>query len=379
MASIIQIGEKFRVQVRRAGQPTLTKTFPNKETPCKTLADAKEAATKWGILEEAKIISGVTVGMTGKVGITLAHTIDRYLEAKPKLSRTGVHILLAWKSALGKKLLEKLTEDDIVSLIDKKHFSKVAGMMYFSFISSVLKKAKIGWKYHVPEILVKARDQLKELELTGQSVKRERRPTDMEIDALLTYQSNSEIPLADIIRFAISSAMRQNEIMKIVRTKYDKKNKTVNLKRKHPTNPENYKDVPLLDESISILDRQVEKEADDRFFPYDPRTVAQLFRRACKELKIIDLHFHDLRHEGTSRLFEMGYQIQEVCLFTGHETWEMLKRYTQLKAKNVRRLDTAKIEPENIANGTVEMDAETLKQFKQFQVMMAMMKKTETA
>lgn len=41
----------------------------------------------------------------------------------------------------------------------------------------------------------------------------------------------------------------------------------------------------------------------DLIFPYNPRSVGTAFRRACRELKIENLHFHDLRHEATSRLF----------------------------------------------------------------------------
>jgi len=51
----------------------------------------------------------------------------------------------------------------------------------------------------------------------------------------------------------------------------------------------------------------------------------------CRELKIEDLHFHDLRHEGTSRLFEAGFSIEQVSLVTGHKDWKMLRRYTHLK------------------------------------------------
>ena len=51
----------------------------------------------------------------------------------------------------------------------------------------------------------------------------------------------------------------------------------------------------------------------------------------CRDLKIEDLHFHDLRHEGTSRLFEAGFSSEQVLLVTGHKDWKMLRRYTHLK------------------------------------------------
>lgn len=41
-------------------------------------------------------------------------------------------------------------------------------------------------------------------------------------------------------------------------------------------------------------------------FPYSPAAITANFTRACKLLVIEDLHFHDLSHEGISRLFEMA-------------------------------------------------------------------------
>jgi integrase len=48
-------------------------------------------------------------------------------------------------------------------------------------------------------------------------------------------------------------------------------------------------------------------------------------------LAIDDLHFHDLRHEGVSRLFEMGRTIPQVASVSGHRSWQSLQRYTHLR------------------------------------------------
>ncbi|WP_292408411.1 hypothetical protein [Mesorhizobium sp.] len=42
-----------------------------------------------------------------------------------------------------------------------------------------------------------------------------------------------------------------------------------------------------------------------------------------------------MRHEGTSRLFEAGFTIEQVALVTGHKDWKMLKRYTHLKLETL--------------------------------------------
>ena len=78
--------------------------------------------------------------------------------------------------------------------------------------------------------------------------------------------------------------------------------------------------------------------SSDRIFPYNSKTVGGYFARACKFLGIVDLHFPDPRHEATSALFERGYQIHEVALVTLHDSWDTLKRYTNLKPENLREI-----------------------------------------
>ena len=59
------------------------------------------------------------------------------------------------------------------------------------------------------------------------------------------------------------------------------------------------------------------------------------FTRACAELGIEDLHFHDLRHAATASFFRQGLDIPRVALLTGHKTWAMLRRYTDIKPADV--------------------------------------------
>ncbi|TIN81271.1 tyrosine-type recombinase/integrase, partial [Mesorhizobium sp.] len=43
--------------------------------------------------------------------------------------------------------------------------------------------------------------------------------------------------------------------------------------------------------------------------------------------------FHDLRHEGISRLFELGWNIPHVAAVSGHRSWTNLKRYTHIRQR----------------------------------------------
>ncbi len=78
---------------------------------------------------------------------------------------------------------------------------------------------------------------------------------------------------------------------------------------------------------------------DDRIFPYSTGAIGAAFTRACLFLGINTedmpdekrLHFHDLRHDGISRLFETGFNIPHVAAVSGHRSWTGLKRYTHLR------------------------------------------------
>ena len=59
-----------------------------------------------------------------------------------------------------------------------------------------------------------------------------------------------------------------------------------------------------------------------------------------RELKLVNVHFHDLRHEAVSRFVEAGFSDQEVSAISGHKSMQMLKRYTHLRAEDlVEKLD----------------------------------------
>lgn len=65
--------------------------------------------------------------------------------------------------------------------------------------------------------------------------------------------------------------------------------------------------------------------------------MKKAFTRACDRAGIDDLHFHDLRHEATSRISEKLDNILELSAVTGHKTVQMLKRYYHPRASDLAR------------------------------------------
>jgi integrase len=139
-----------------------------------------------------------------------------------------------------------------------------------------------------------------------------------------------------IIDFAIASARRQAEITRLEWIDNDEIGRTGLVRdAKHPRHKEgNHRRFKYTPEAWAIVERQ--PRGSEYIFPFDAQSIGAAFTRACGILGIQDLHFHDLRHEATSRLFERGYQIHEVAQFTLHDSWNELKRYANLKPEDVR-------------------------------------------
>ena len=67
-------------------------------------------------------------------------------------------------------------------------------------------------------------------------------------------------------------------------------------------------------------------------FATNENTIKMAFSRAKKPVHITDLRVHDLRHEGTSRLFERTtLRAEEIGSITGHTDPRMLRRYYNMR------------------------------------------------
>ena len=152
----------------------------------------------------------------------------------------------------------------------------------------------------------------------------------------LKTERGTKIPWTDIIGFAIHSTRRVNEICKIRWDDLSEHGHTVLVRGiKHPTIRDRNVRVKLTPQAWEIIQRQ--PRVDDRIFPYLSNGISGQFRKMCKRLEIQDLRFHDLRHEGISRLFEMGLTAAEVKQFSGHASFTALAGYEHIIASRDRR------------------------------------------
>jgi integrase len=334
MASIIKVGESWRVQIRRKGHASISETFPTK-----TLAQ------KWATETEASINARRYRDERGLEKITLAELIQQYREelSHVKFGKNKNAVLTALENKLGHHTLAQLTDDRLTQFVKDRRKEGAGGVTIaidLTYLGGVFKTARQIWKMPVSMNAINtARAYMSHVKISTRGKERSRRPTADELDRLSDYfDKHSRLPMRDIIQFAVATAMRLDEIMRVRWADLNEADKTIVIRdRKHPNQKQgNDQEVPLLGQSFEIVKRQ--PKVDERIFPHNGGTISSIFPRACQALGINDLRFHDLRHEGVSRLFERGFRIEQVSLVSGHRDWKMLKRYTQLKAADLHRV-----------------------------------------
>jgi integrase len=332
MASISFVEGAWRALIRRKGHKPISKRFPT-----------KTAATAWARGIEAQIDAGRTPAASS-MGVTIANLIDTYRElratVRPVLDTSTEHYTLKQLAAnLGDKRAAARSVDDLIGWAKARRDDGAGPYTVncdLSKLGTVLRYAGEG----LPDVIGVARPKLAHLGLIGGGGKRERRPTEDEIARIVAWLNDKKgLAFGDLVMFAIATAMRRGEICRLQWSDVDWKKKMVLVRdRKDPHKKQgNDQWVPLLGVAWPLIEGlELVREADEpRIFAWDEQTISKYFREACVALGIPDLHFHDLRHEGTSRLFEQGFEIPEVALVTGHKDWRHLRRYTNLKPESL--------------------------------------------
>lgn len=339
MASVLKIGESWRALVRRKGRPVYCKTFRT-----------KTQAQAWARAIEADIDRGTAPSASAVVGRTLLlrDVVEAYRElrarSRPISDSSNEHYMLRHLAeGLGECDAARLTPQDLVGYCTMRR-DEGAGPytcnMEVSKLGTALRYAAMALKVVLPDAVAQARPLLTHLGLIGGGGRRERRPTEDELHQVVgRLDAHFGAIYADVVRFAVATAMRRGEIARLQWADVDATKRLVLIRdRKDPRRKAgNDQWVPLLGSAWDLVQRQPRSDDELRIFPVHEQTLSKYFKAACDALAVPDLHFHDLRHEGTSRLFEDGYAIQQVALVTGHKDWRHLRRYTNLKPEDLHR------------------------------------------
>lgn len=172
--------------------------------------------------------------------------------------------------------------------------------------------------------------------LIGKGHHRTRRPSKKELWTLsrYLYDKHKNIPMLQLMWFAIYSARRQSEIVQLRWEDLNHDNRTILVRNlKDPRIKKKSKLAKLPRSAYKIVLKQ--PRVSEFIFPYNNKTVGAYFTQSCKMLGIIDLHFHDLRHHAVSLLFEKKLSIVEVQQISLHESWSSMQKYVNLNPGDI--------------------------------------------
>lgn len=327
-----------KIQIKRKGQ------WVHRESRA---FDKRSAAEAWQKKRMKQIdqLDGDLSSLKRK-GKSLGDAIDLYLaESMEEMGTTKAQVLRTIKEEykIAQYDAEDIESADIVHFLKQLHDrpelnSASTVLNYASHLSAVFNVANPAW--NIPLNKDAMRDAMavaKKLGITKKPKSRSRRPSLDELDALLSlfeakYRNRPRsIPMHKVVGFALFSTRRLEEITRITWDGLDTDHSRVFITdMKHPGDKignDVWCDLPVQAMEITLSMPQ----DGERVFPYNKNSIGTAFTRACQLLEIEDLRFHDLRHEGISRLFETGKSIPQVAAVSGHRSWSSLQRYTHIR------------------------------------------------
>ena len=310
----------------------------------------KQAAQAWVRRREAELDQPGAIERANRKGVTVQDMIKQYLDEMEKvrpLGKTKEATLNAIAATeFGQTVDSAINSQRLVDFALWRMGKEGGGVQPqtagndLAHLGAVLSIARPAWGYEVDiHAMADARKVLRKLGYNMKSRERDRRPTKDELDKVLEHfvgiqqRRPSSINMLKVVGFAMFSTRRQDEICRIRWSDVDEAGQRVLVRDMKNPGQKVGNDVwcSIPDEAWRILKTMPKSGAE--IFPYNSSSVSTSWAKACKFLEIEDLHFHDLRHDGVSRLFEMDWDIPRVSSVSGHRDWNSLRRYTHLRGR----------------------------------------------
>ena len=320
MATIRKRGDKYHAQIRKLGYPSITQSFSSLTT-----------AKRWVAVTEADMERHLHVVIPDNT--LLGDLLDRYedeVSALHKSHQVEKYRLKTLKRHLGDISITRLSPALLCKYRDTRlgTVSPASLKRELVILSSVINTAIKEWGINLQSNPVSM------VSLPKIARGRDRRLEAGEEEKLLACTGE----LKRLIIVALETGMRLGEIQNIKRSHIDLAHQTLLIPITKTDTP---RKIPLSSRAIEALTEQLRGSdnvisiEETTLFSYTARGLSGAFLRLCRKHGLGNLHFHDLRHEATSRFFEKGLNPVEVATITGHKDTRMLMRYTHLRAEDL--------------------------------------------
>jgi len=318
MGSIRKRNGKYQAQVRRAGAPPMSKTFTQKKD-----------ALVWVRGLEVRIDVGDTSIKTPRA-ITLGELLQRYAEEVTPTKKGADTELRRLRRLINDPVseapLSAVTSHLMATFRDRRLVDGVRACQYdLVLIRHCWNIAQKEWGIPLPQNPVSS------IRVPNGIRHRDRRLEDGEFEKLETAAlSCRNIYLWPAIQFAIQTAMRRSEILSLKWSDIDKSKRLAKLQdTKNGTD----RIIPLSHSALLVLENLPKDKI--QVFATTDYAIRHSWDRLVRRAGIKDLKFHDLRHEAISRFVELGLNIAETSVISGHKDPRMLFKYIHASTSQI--------------------------------------------
>lgn len=318
----------YQGKVRRVGQPILTRTFP-----------VRDLAEAWVAERELEFFRGQTVVSPSAGRVTLGELVQRYLKEvtphKKGAHAERFHMRAIENSKLIGFSLANLRPEHVREWRDERlrRVSSATVGRQMNLLHHVIEHARKEWG------ISGGPNPVSDVSRPPQPEARDRRLSQEEQERLLAECDRTRGGyLRDMVELALETGMRMSEMLGLVWEQIDLPKRTIRLMEGATKNGHG-RGIPVSRRAEEVLLRRYAPEGP--LFPWvTQEACTRAFQRAAERAGLENLHFHDLRHEAVSRLFEKGLNVMEAASVSGHKDLRMLRRYTHLDAsKLAEKLD----------------------------------------
>jgi integrase len=328
MATIRRLRGKWQAQVRRRGVAPKAKSF-----------DSKVDAEKWARGLEAELDrAGVLPDTRLAERMTVRELLERYLVEitphKRSADTEAYRVKALMKRDIAHRTLAMLSSADVAAYRDARLrvVSTASVIRELNTLAHAIDVARKEWGVHLVQNPVRM------IRRPSPPRGRDRRLNGDEEQRLLEAADAGRSPhMRPLIVLAIETAMRQGELLSLTWGDIDLDKRIAHLDM---TKNGESRDVPLSSRALAALSTLKTMQVDERVVPTTKSAVVQAWGHLRERAGVPDFRFHDLRHEGVSRLLERGLNVIETATISGHKELRMLQRYSHLRAVDlVDRLD----------------------------------------
>lgn len=370
---------RWQAKIRRRGWPPQSKTF-------RIRADAEA----WARAVEREMDVGAFIQRDDAERTTFKEAADRYAEEVLPSKRGKAqdeYVLRRVVEKFGPYSLASISPA-LISAYRDERLKAVSGQTVLhelGIISRIFQAVTLDWRIPLPH-----GNPIALVRKPAVANERTRRLEDSEEKLLLAALDGCETPWPRAaVVLAIETAARQSELLALRWAEVDLKRRVARLRGKDggiTKSGEPYRDVPLSSRAVALL-KGLRRSTNGLVLPISQNALQLAWERACararkthvhaqlrmrlaragldeeaqlREIRalvfkkraplpitlehleavetddhtLVDLHFHDLRHEATSRLADK-LAMHELMKVTGHKTSRMLARYYHPKASDL--------------------------------------------